>query len=424
MFNFNTAVIIPKYGMIIQDDKKLNELDEEQQNRYKFLSYKNRIKIMSSNNKVINKIWVLPAGHLCRGECIYCCNTAFTINSADLSFMTPDIYTKKLKELMPLMNKKIMYISFWGGSTFLSPYMKEFIDITTSLLNETKLVFSFYNDLMLNDKEYNNMINLFDYMSLNKDITIINTLSPDYGLYNSRISTNLNIDNRIIQEKSEYLIERYSEKENIISRVRSLLLENTDINKLMNSFDYYFNKKVYIMFDIVEHNKYSPSIEKCNNIRTIIEDKYNVISSFMDRDYFIENPFLTKNKYNIEDLNNTFYRIDNDTLIFDPSIIACPAFKGQVAFNANKYSPCALMYIETDKLENCLYLDENNKFYELFTDITDECKDCNYLYVCNRCSIRKKSCTCNNIRSMKFRVSWTWDCICKNTDLINIIDLK
>lgn len=429
MFDFKNSTILPEFGIITNNTEKINTLTKEQKNNYRMLPYKNRIKYMADNKKIINKIWVSPVGHLCRGECVYCCNTAFTINDSDVSFITPDNYELKIKNLLPYLNTKEISVSFWGGSAFLSPYIKEIIAITVALLGNRKLILGFYNDLMLNDNEYAKMIEVFDYIEDEPLIDkVVTTMSPDYGLSNSRISNNLEINNLYLQEKTEELVSRYSKNSKILSRVRSLILEDTNINQLIDSFEYYMDKDVHIMFDIVEHKQYSPSLDKCKEVKYLLENKYNIISSYMDRDYLIENSFLTKTKYNTEDLVNIFYEIDDTTLIFDPFTIACPAFKGQIAFNAINYSPCALMYIEVDSINKCISSDNNYYFNEpisnIFAYMNEECNECDLLYVCNRCAIRKKECACAEIKSLKFRVNWTWDCICKNTDLIKINKLK
>lgn len=429
MFDFENATVLTEYGIITTNTDKINNLTDEQKNNYRTLSHRNRIKCMADDKKIINKLWVSPVGHLCRGECIYCCNNAFTMNAPNNLFMTPDNYASKIKKLLPYLNTLSVSIAFWGGSAFLSPYIKEMIEITIDLLGDRKLNFEFYNDLMLNDSEYAKMIEVFDYIEKEPLINnVVTTMSPDYGSFNSRISNKLGINNLYLQEKTEELVDRYSKSKKILSRVSSLILEDTNILELTNSFEYYMNKDVYIMFDIVEHQQYSPSLTKCKEVRKIIENKYNVISTYMNRYYLIENDFLTKTKYNNEYLTNIFYEIDNDTLIFDPSTIACSAFKGKLAFNAISYSPCSLMYIEVDSIEKCM--STHNQYHgdesmsNIFTYISDECNECELLYMCNRCAIRKKTCKCSEIESLKFRVNWTWDCICKNNDLIKIHKLK
>ncbi len=416
MFNY------PRYGIISK-----RQLSEDVLNQFLLFSKESTLSFRQKRkNTKIERVFVLPVGHLCKGNCIYCFNNVFMNNQKNTNLMTPEDFIKQMDTIQSNLADSFLLV-FSGGSCFLSQYIKEFVNIALRYVKKDKKIKLYvYNDLFLNDEEYLRMLDTLNYIVRNDHIEYcINTMTVDYGLEKSRISMQEKLSNKEVQKRAEFIIDFYKDTK-IISQLKTLFTEETNITLFLDICEKYQDEQIYLLFDLVEHNILSPSENKCNEIKKWITEKYNPITFHLNRDFYIENTFLKemKLKENIfPDVQNIFYQIHDDILLFDNLNIACSAFKNFIAFDNRYFSPCAFMLDYTENFEECITLKQDSKFYPIFSKLNPDCINCVYFYVCNRCPYRVLKNTCDVNFTSKFRVSWSWEMICNHPELMKIVKI-
>lgn len=419
----NNYLTIPRYGLVFLknklDDtyiKSLLNSDYE----YSMLRYRIKEKLMTTKKqgKFVQVINVHPAGLFCYGNCEYCFNKTYPYEHFSKEILNFEFFDNFLKETRHIVIDEPIF-RFLGGDCHLHDNEQKFFEIINKYYDKYHV--RFFTDYMWDEKKYNEVLSLYDYLGTNEHIkTVLLFSTVDFGS-NHRKSELLNLSSDDIRtrgaETSLYLSNKY-DKYNVM--VKSLLSKDTNINTLINEYQKIFHLKIIPNIDIVRDKTFAPSVEQLDYYLTELNKQFKIRDMLRLREKALENE-KTRHAIKIdENYQSQWIQIEDSIFLLNPHLLECPSYINCIGINGDKYIACALGYFEEKTIDDMIQLKSNTRSAKWLLNLPNECKKCDVLGSCMRCIPRRKYMSCNDIPSLRYWELYSWINVCNQRDTWSI----
>ena len=420
----NNYLTIPRYGLVFAKEEFTEDyINTLINNDYKYfmLRYRIKEKLMSEEKKgkFVQVINIHPAGIFCYGDCEYCFNKTYPYEHFNKEILNFDFFDNFLKETRHMVIDEPIF-RFLGGDCHLHEDEKEFFRIINKYYD--KYYVRFFTDYMWNEKKYNEVLSLYDYLGTDdhvKSVLLFSTV--DFGS-NHRKSKKLKLTSDDIRkrgaETAKFLSSKY-DKYNVM--VKSLLSKDTDIHILIDEYQKIFDLDIIPNIDIVRDKNFAPSIEQLDYYLIELNKKFKIRDMLRLREKALENEKTKKAIQFDENYQSQWIQIKDNVFLLNPYLLECPSYINCIGINGDKYIACALGYFEENTIENMVRLKPNTRAAKWLLNLPEECKKCNVVGACMRCIPRRKYMSCNDIPSLRYWELYSCINVCNQRDTWSIV---
>lgn len=410
LYNTSGYTADSRTGCIYSNDilTEFNNLDKTKLDFLANMKYETKKNIAMRETNNIKTIFIHPVNKYCLGSCEYCyLNALDNHDKQQFDNLTIDRLDNFLSEIKPYLSTNgDLLFKFSGGSCFLHKDIYGLINICKKY--DKKANIRFMADLLFSKTVYNRTVDILWQLQQDEDIkTVTLYISVDFGS-DTRYSKYINIDSNEVKRRAEEIIDTFGHYSKFRIELKTNFSKYTDVDIMIAETKKFENKNCWLIFSPVRDSEYSADIKLAEKIMTELENNFNLEVLYM-REILISNNYAKSFCLDMDNLDTSYIKLDKGLYIFNPHYSDCPGYLISSGVSTDKYLACYIGYLEEDNIKDTLMLKENNENYNKFINLPDECNDCEFLGVCNRCVPRRKMLSCNNIPLLKWWEKYIWE---------------
>jgi len=318
---------------------------------------------------------------------------------AESDFLTIEKFSGFLNYLKDnnYLSSSNINLSFSGGEPLLYPNLESLIDtaidIVPNLYSIKTTTGLFYSDDMLN--------NLVEFMHncSNKNVESINlSFSVDLDGSKNRYSNFFDLTNEINLIRTKRILPELLSISKTNYSYNTRLNNDSNLNKLINNIYSLFeiDSNIVVRISMVD----GPTYYLDKDIKLFFDElvkNFNV--SFTHKGSFTVEITSKESEYTFNNL--MLMTLEDDIFALHPLDQRCWSWSRIIGISPKKYFNCYFGFYESDKIEDCIYIDENNPFYNVYNLLPDDCKICEYLAFCKLCPRQRRTYPCKDHPAMK-----------------------
>jgi sulfatase maturation enzyme AslB (radical SAM superfamily) len=405
--NNNQYIIDSYYGLIYHKDKQ--EIAKKYKtNDIRLIRYYMRDKLVKSKSSLIDTIFIQPNGSKCLGSCVYCMNESFENNYNALELLAPERLATTLSYLKEhfYLSPSNINLSFTGGEPCLHPNLSILVDaslnIIPSLFSVSVTTGLFYTDIMLH-----NLISFMKECSTKPIRTTGVSFSIDLDGSKNRYSTICKLNNDDNFRRTKELLPDLMTIPNTSCCYNTRLNNDSNVSLLIDNIHALFNinNKIVVRLSIVDGPTHFLDVEHIGLFFKELKKNFNI--SFTHKGAFtIE---ITSKEIDYKFNNLMLLTLEDDIFVLHPLDQRCWTWSKFFGIGPKKYFSCYFGFYESDNIDDCIYISEDNPYYLVYNKLPLDCQTCEYLSFCKLCPRQRNTYPCSQIPAMKEYMKQVFD---------------
>lgn len=398
-----------KYGLV-WDPSKQSVIDgyyknENLMNFFKMYKHNYKVKkALSDGEKNFTTINVNPVGTYCEGSCPYCYNNNHKL--LEKCILDVDEYGKFLKKVKPHMKTDIPLIRFTGGSCGVNPFLMDYVKKTHEHFD--KFDVRFLVDFLWSEETYNAFVEFckqlvtLDYV---RDIFIYTT--TDFGNM-TRNSKKNKVTEIILEARADKFYETFKDtKMKIEYRVN--ISSTTTLDKCEDEIKKRMDWKLQLVYSPVRDKVLQPSVKHMSDFNNRMSALTELCAyTHCTGEYVLSTDYVKSLMVNSNKYNFPFLKLEDGVLLYHVDNGDCFAYNTLTGISPEGYAPCIVNYLTDPQEDNWFKLTDKQPLYNNFVNMHPDCKDCEWIGICNECNIRRYMYPCNQFPVLKYWQGHMW----------------